>query len=118
MRLFRMFVALVALATSPLEAGERIAVHVSPRIAFAPATVVVRTTVEKNEDNRAMEVVVDGGEYYRSSLVQLEGDSAPRTTTIELREVPGGMYVVRATLVGRDGRPHDTVQEEVQILSK
>ncbi|SRR5712692_2270369 len=118
MKAFHLFAALVALAASPLEAGERIAVHVSPRIAFAPATVLVRTTVEKNEDNRAMEVVVDGGEYYRSSRVQLDGDSAPRTTTIELRDVPGGMYVVRATLVGRDGRPHNTVQEEVQILSR
>jgi len=93
------FAVLLALATSPLEAGGRIAVYVSPRIAFAPATIVIRTTIAKNADNRAMELEIDGEEYYRSSLVQLEGEDARRTISIELRNLPGGIYHVRATLV-------------------
>jgi hypothetical protein len=113
-----MVAALVAVTALSLEAGARIAIHVSPAIAFAPASVVVRTTVEKDADNRSMEVEIDGDGYFRSSLVPLEGESAPRTTTIELRDLPGGSYVVRATLVGRDGQAHDTVAKTIEILSR
>src|SRR5262249_40933671 len=118
MKRCRVLLALVTLMAMPLEARERIAISVSPRFAFAPASVVVRTTVVKDPDNRAMEVTVDGEGYYRSSFVQLDGDDAPRTVTIELRDLPGGAYVVKATLFGSSGRARDIATQEIDILAK
>ena len=64
---------LIALA-SPLGAGESLAIKVSPAMALAPATLFVRASIEPHADNRSVEVVVDSEEFYRSSLIQLEGE--------------------------------------------
>ena len=45
-----------------------------------PATVRVTAIVERDAQNRAMEVVADSDGFYRSSLIPLEGENAPRTT--------------------------------------
>jgi hypothetical protein len=60
---------------------------------------------------------VDSPEYYRSSLMQLDGDQAPRTTTVRYEGVPGGMYEVRVVLFGSDGRQLAATSRQVQILS-
>ena len=118
MKLLRVLLALITLVAVPLDAKDRVAVSVSPRFAFAPATVVVRTTVVRDPDNRAMEVTVDGQEYYRSSFVQLDGDSAPRTTTLELRDLPGGSYLVKATLLDRSGSAREIATQEIEIYGR
>lgn len=110
-------VTLALLATSPLGAGERLAMRVSPRMAFAPATVVVDAVAERDPANRALQIQVDSPEYYRSSLMQLDGDQAPRTTTVRYEGVPGGMYEVRVVLFGSDGRQLAATSRQVQILS-
>ena len=73
---------------------------VFPEVAFAPADLVVRASIEANAENRAIEVVLDSPDFYRSSLIELEGERAPRTTVFELRNLPGGRYVVTTRLFG------------------
>ena len=90
-------------ATLPVGAGERMTMKVSPAVAFAPANLVVRTTVEADADNRSIEIVAESPDFYRSSEIQLEGDKAARTTTFEFRSLPSGTYEVRAKLIGPDG---------------
>src|SRR6185436_2642441 len=67
----------------------------TPAVAFAPATLVVRATVLADAHNRAIEVIADSGEFYRSSSIELEGENAPKTNMFEFRSLPPGTYEVR-----------------------
>ena len=83
--------------------GQRVAIRVSPAVAFAPAVLTVRATVEPNDDNRMLSIEVDSSTYRRTSEIPLDGRNAQRTSTVELRDVPPGLYEVRAVLVGPGG---------------
>ena len=85
-------------------ARESVAIRVSPAVAFAPADLIIRTTVEPDERNRALEIVADSGVFYRSSVIQLEGERAPKTTTVTFHGVPAGEYEMAAVLIGERGQ--------------
>jgi hypothetical protein len=102
---------------SPLGAGEPLAIKVSPAIALAPATLFVRATVESHAGNRAIEVVVDSGDFYRSSLVELEGEYAPRTTVFELRNLPRGHYMLTTRLIGVSGQTRSLLGQTVNVTA-
>jgi len=108
---------LMATATLPLGAGEPITMRVSPAVAFAPANLVVRATIESDAQNRAVVVTADSADFYRSSELPLDGDQAPRTNTFEFRSLPPGNYEVRATLVGASGRPRGVVRQSVNVMT-
>jgi len=112
------FLGLVMVATTlPVGAGERMTMKVSPAISFAPANLVVRATVEADADNRAIEIVAESRDFYRSSEMQLEGDKAARTTTFEFRSLPPGTYEVRAKLYGSDGQARAAVRQQVNVMA-
>ena len=75
-------------------------VKVSPAVAFAPANLIVRTMIEADADNRAIAIVAESADFYRSSEIQLDGDRAARTNTFEFRSLPSGTYQVKAMLIG------------------
>lgn len=102
---------------SPLGAGERLALRVSPAVAFAPANLIVRTTVEADSANRGIEVVAESANFFRSSAVELDGDKAPRTKQFEFRSLPPGTYLVRAMLFGSDGHTRAAVRQEVNVIA-
>ena len=114
---YGLFVILMLTTTLPLGAGERMTMKVSPAMAFAPATLIVRAMVEADAQNRAMSIVAESADFYRSSEIQLEGERAPHTSTIEFRSLPPGYYEVRAALYGADGRPRAIVRQSVNIMS-
>jgi hypothetical protein len=93
---------IVALLLPPLAAGEnaRLTLRVSPRVAHAPGRIVVRTTIERHAENRAIRVVAESIDYYRSSTLDLDGERAQRTTLMQFRGLPLGDYRVTATLLG------------------
>jgi hypothetical protein len=112
------FGVLIASATTlPVGAGERITLKVSPAVSFAPANLVVRATVEADADNRAIEIVAESQDFYRSSEIQLEGDKAARTSTFEFRSLPPGTYEVRAKLFGADGQTRAAVRQQVNVIA-
>jgi len=73
---------------------EPLTIAVSPAVALAPDTVRIRARIEPSPDNRRLTIVADGAAFYRSSEMQLEGEQAPKTIEVWLREVPGGDYEV------------------------
>src|SRR5207244_8880020 len=99
---------LMLAATLSLDAGEPMTLKVSPAVAFAPANLIVRAFVEANADNRAIAIIAESEEFYRSSEIQLDGDHAPRTNTFELRSLPSGKYHVKAMLMGTGSAPRAT----------
>lgn len=107
----------MAATTLPVGAGERMTMKVSPAVAFAPANLVVRTTIEADAGNRAIEIVAESQDFYRSSEMQLEGDKAARTTMFEFRSLPPGTYEVRAKLLGADGQARAAVRQQVNVIA-
>jgi hypothetical protein len=105
------------LLTAPLGASERLTLRVTPAVSFAPANLIVRTMVEADPDNRAIAIVAESADFYRSSEIQLDGDRAPRTTIFEFRSMPGGTYNVTATLFGASRQALTSVRQRVRVIS-
>lgn len=111
-----LFGILMLTCTLPLGAGERITLKVSPAVAFAPANLVVRATILADADNRAVEIVAESDDFYRSSEIQLEGEKAARTSVFEFRSLPPGTYDVRASLLGTNGQKRAMIRQQVNVL--
>ncbi len=105
------------ITTLPLGAGERMTLKVSPAVAFAPANLIVRAMILADADNRAVEIVAESPDFYRSSEIQLEGEKAPRVNTFEFRSLPPGTYDVRANLFGANGQSRATIRQEVNVIA-
>jgi hypothetical protein len=116
MRLRVLVMGLAIATTTGVGANESISIRVTPAMSFAPANLVIRTTVQPDADNRAMEIVADSSEFYRSSSVQLEGDRAPKTAVFEFQSLPPGEYRVTAALIGADGRRRGTAWAQVKVV--
>jgi len=108
---------LLLAATHPAGAGERMFIKVTPAVAFAPANLVVRAVIEADADNRAIAVVAESEDFYRSSEIQLDGDHAPRTNTFEFRSLPPGTYSVKAMLMGPGNEPRLTLRQQVNVVA-
>ena len=104
------------IAVSPLGAGERLTLRVSPSVSFAPANLVVRAVIEADAANRAVEIVAESPDFYRASEIQLDGDRAPRTNTFEFRSLPSGTYLVAARLLGADGETRALVRSQIDVI--
>ena len=103
-------------STLSLSASDLFAIAVSPRQSFAPANLVVRVHMTPDVANRALEVVAESEEYYRSSRIQLDGDGAPATSLLDFRSLPGGHYDVRAILIDSTGHRRASAREHVIVL--
>lgn len=114
-----LFGILLFSVTLPAGAGERdrMTLKVSPSVAFAPANLVVRTRVEADADNRVIAIVAESDDFYRSSEMQLDGDRAPRTSTVEFRSLPPGTYEVRAMLLGQGREQRATLRQQVNVMA-
>lgn len=116
MRNHRWACAFLLSTALPLGPSERLTMTVSPIHSFAPSDMMVRVHVEPDAANRALVIVADSGEYYRSSVTQLEGESGPRMIVLELRSVPGGDYQIRATVVDSVGHELGSVRKEAIVV--
>ena len=76
-----------------------ITVAVRPTVTSAQGSTRVLVRVDSNETNRQLVWEVDGADYYRSSSIQLDGASAPRSFFFTVSSVPEGEYSVRATVI-------------------
>jgi len=108
---------LVAGWVLPLGAGEKLTMRVSPEVSFAPAHLIVRTMIDSDKANRAIEIIAESSDFYRSSVIELDGDRAPRTSEVEFRSLPGGQYDVSATLIDASGEPRAYERRQVQVLA-
>jgi hypothetical protein len=112
-----LFGVLLVTFVMPVGAGEKMTVRVSPAVAFAPANLIVRAHIEADAQNRAVEIVAESTEFYRSSEIQLDGENAPRTNTFEFRSLPPGNYEVTATLLGAGGSPRASVRQSINVIA-
>jgi len=113
----RAWVCWLALTTTTVDgANQPVTMQISPAVSFAPANLVIRTRLEPHVNNRAMEVIAESADFYRSSAIELAGDRAPRTLTFEFRGLPPGEYEVTAAVVGTDDRRRALVRAQVYVI--
>jgi hypothetical protein len=79
-------------------------ISVTPRIGVEPAVVRVMVRIASNPDNRTLTVELDGGDYYRNSTMQLDGDGEPVTREVAYQSIPSGEYTVTVKVKDRQGR--------------
>jgi uncharacterized protein (DUF58 family) len=96
---------------------ERLTLAASPVSSFAPANLVVRVHVTPDSANRALEVIAESSDYLRSSRIQLDGEDAPKTVTLEFRGLPHGDYAVRGALIDSAGHERATARRYVVVLA-
>ena len=74
-------------------------------------------TTRPDADNRAVAIVAESDDFYRSSEIQLDGDHAPRTSTFEFRSLPSGTYQVKAMLTGAGSEPRAALRQQVRVIA-
>jgi hypothetical protein len=109
--------ALLASTTINASGGEQLSLAVTPAQSFAPSNLNIRARVVPHSDNRALTVVAESAEFYRSSEVSLEGERAPATLMFEFRGVPGGDYLVSGVLTDHLGRRRAVAAKQVRVIS-
>lgn len=95
--------------------ADRMTLTVSPEVALAPAYVRVRAYVQPDRENRGVEIVAESDDFHRSSVIALDGERAPRMTVVEYRGLPGGAYVVKATLFGSEREARAVRSRQVSV---
>ena len=103
------------LAAGSTNAEEKMTMLVRPTIGLHPSDVIVYTFVEKNPENRSVQVIADAPEIYASSEAQLDGDQAPRLNQFTFRDMPAGEYDVRAILIGQNGKQRAATSSHIII---
>ena len=107
---------MLALATVPSGARANLDMRVSPAFSMEPALLKIHYVVEPDPDNRTVVITVESGDFFRSSEVHLDGDHAPRTSLIEYRNVPAGVYQISAVLAGSDGRQRAVAHRTLTVM--
>ena len=101
-------IALAALAASlvitggSVRAGEMVEIRLRGHYYAEPATVRVTVAVEPDDHNRTLRLEADGDSMFRSSEVPLTGNGDKRLHTIEFKNLPAGVYNLRAEVLSRD----------------
>jgi hypothetical protein len=83
--------------------------------AFAPCDVTVTVRIVPIATDRTLEVAAIGEAFYRASLIQLEGEDAPRTHDVKWRALPAGTYIIRAA-IGSASHIRAQAHNELRIL--
>jgi hypothetical protein len=110
-RFFLIALLLTLVAVGPtLKGNQRVAIRVSPAVAMEPAILTIRATVEPNDENRKLSLMLESEGYATSSDIPLEGRNSARLNVVEIRDVPSGLYEVRAVLSGAGGPLASTIQ--------
>ena len=97
-------------------ADDPLSTHVTPALAFAPSPVRIEVHVKSHDDNRRLEIVVDSGEFRRSSTIPLAGAKAPRVHTVMYRGLPAGQYEVLVELFDQTDSVRAMERQRVDIV--
>ena len=108
--------AIFSVGHSRGSALEKLQLQVTPSVSMAPASVIVRAIVERNVENRELEIIADSDNFYRRTVVDLDGESAPKVNELRLIDIPGGEYEVTATLYDSKGA-HTVARRSIMVMS-
>ena len=101
--------------TQIIGADEAVSIAVRPAVTVARGSTQLKVFVERNDRNRSLKWEVDGPNYYRSSSLELEGASSPRSWFFNVHNLPEGEYDVRVT-VTRSDRSEAVALSNIHVL--
>ena len=105
----------IAVSGQVIAADKLISLAVSPAVTVSRGTAQLKVLVERDDRNRTLIWEVDGPSHYRSSHIELEGASAPRSWFFFVRDLPEGEYHIRAT-VKRTDRSESVAVSRIMVL--
>jgi hypothetical protein len=91
-------------------------ITVGPSVSFEPGNIKITSRVEPSPANRLLVIEVESGSHYSSSEVPLDGEQAPRSRSMFLKNLPAGDYEVIATLRTETGASR-VVREKFRVVS-
>lgn len=62
-------------------------------------------------------MIVDSGQFYRSSQIQLDGESAPRIVALDVRGVPSGEHEIRGVFIDGAGHERASARQQVTVIA-
>jgi hypothetical protein len=100
-----LFSGICLLTVAPtLDGNERLAMRVTPLVAFAPGFLTVSVTVPADDENRSLQVVAESSDFYRSSQISLDGKNASPLNVFKFSDLPSGSYEITSVLIGANGQ--------------
>jgi hypothetical protein len=115
MRAWRVTVILMLAGPPANAATDAVSVLASPPLSPAPGLVRLVVRIERNASNRNLIVEVNSLALFRSSLIALEGESAPTAYLLEYDSLPAGLYTVTVTL-HRDDADTTTAKDMFTVV--
>jgi hypothetical protein len=115
---FRLLLVAIAAAfvlAAPAAAKHVLEMRLSSHVMTAPAALRVSIFVERQESHRWLTIEADSPQFYRKSVIQLDGASAPRRHYLEYSHLPEGDYVIRVELKGQ--RETVAMQEQHAVVT-
>jgi len=100
MRIHRAGLGLIFVLALPLfaQGDQMLSLEARPTFCMEPCEVRITVGVDRNEANRELLIEADSPDFYRSSAVQLDGETAPSVYTLVWKSLPAGRYQLRAML--------------------
>ena len=108
--------ACAALAAGPGASDPPLRAQVSPRFGPAPSAVRVQAIVAPAAENRGLLIVIESDDYFRSSTLPLDGDTASRVQVADFRSVPAGVHHITVALLDRKGARRAVVHDAIQLI--
>ena len=109
--------ALLVLPAPSFHASQPLAVE-APTVMLAPGDLVLRTLIEPDAANSAIQITIDSSEFYRRSEMSLHGGSAPRSSAFEYRDLPRGRYEIHAVLLDANGEPRASIVRALNVVAR
>jgi hypothetical protein len=100
---------------APARAKNVLEMRLSSHVMVAPAALRVSIFVERQDAHRWLTIEADSEQFYRQSVIQLDGASAPRRHYLVYSHLPEGEYVIRVKLRGQ--RDTLAMQEQHAVVT-
>ena len=118
MRTTLLLLIAVLIAAAPVASAQpRLEMRARPSFAFAPSDVRMEFRIAPDAANRTLEVSAESYEFFRGSVIQLEGERAPQVVSIEYHSLPAGDYSLRGALMNRKGDVVVMVEQQVTVMT-
>lgn len=115
---WRLAMALTMIVLAPaVHARERLELRARPAFAFAPSEVQLEFRISPDAENRGLVVSVESDDFYRSSLVELDGEHAQTVVSVRYQGLPAGDYNLRGALVDGAGHERAAVEKQITVMS-
>lgn len=112
-----LLVAAILMTAATVSGRERLELRARPAFAYEPADLQLEFAIVPDAENRALDVVAESYDFYRSSLIELEGERAQHIVSIHYHGLPAGEYFVRGVLLDVKGRERAMVQRQITVMS-